>query len=308
MSDFDSPWKEALDFYLADFLRFFFIEVHNGIDWNRDYEILDKELTQIVRDAELGNRLADKLFKVWLNDGQELWLLIHVEIQSQHDKNFARRMYEYHYRIFEKFNHEVVSLAVLADDSPKWHPSKFEYNNFGCRLTLEFLTAKLMDYQNDLEALEADENPFGFIVLVHLHTIATRENPGDRCDWKIRLAKGLLDKGWDAERVRQFFKFVDWMMDLPDVLTQKFDLEIEAYEKEKAMPYITTYEQRGIEKGKDEGRRETVIKFLEYKFGKLSSAIQHQVQQLSNEQLSEIEEKFLNAKTLQELGLGTEHT
>ena len=49
------------------------------------------------------------------------------------------------------------------------------------------------------------------------------------------------------------------MMDLPGVLTQMLDREIETYEKEKAMPYIITYEQLGIEKGKEEGRREIVI-------------------------------------------------
>ena len=56
MSDFDSPWKEALDRYFTAFLRFFFPNIHADIDWSRKYEMLDTELQQVVRTAELGHR------------------------------------------------------------------------------------------------------------------------------------------------------------------------------------------------------------------------------------------------------------
>jgi hypothetical protein len=64
MSDYDSPWKEMLEGYFPDFMAFFFPEAYEDIDWARGYESLDKELQQIVRDAALGTRLADKLMKV----------------------------------------------------------------------------------------------------------------------------------------------------------------------------------------------------------------------------------------------------
>src|SRR5439155_6008796 len=69
--DLDSPWKETLEHFLAPFLAFFFPEIHDGIDWSRGYQSLDKELQQILRGARVGRRLADKLFKVWRKDGQE---------------------------------------------------------------------------------------------------------------------------------------------------------------------------------------------------------------------------------------------
>jgi hypothetical protein len=54
MADYDSPWKEALDFYFGPFLAFFFADAHADIDWERGYESLDKELHQVVPKAELG--------------------------------------------------------------------------------------------------------------------------------------------------------------------------------------------------------------------------------------------------------------
>lgn len=65
MSDeYDSPWKVILERYFQDFMAFFFPDAHDDIDWNRGYESLDTELQKIVRDAEIGKRLADKLIKV----------------------------------------------------------------------------------------------------------------------------------------------------------------------------------------------------------------------------------------------------
>ena len=82
-SDYDNPWKEALSLYFQPFMAFFFPQIESNIDWDKGYEFLDKEFQQIVREAEQGKIYADKLVKVWQKNGSEIWLLIHVEIQSQ---------------------------------------------------------------------------------------------------------------------------------------------------------------------------------------------------------------------------------
>jgi hypothetical protein len=71
---YDSPWKDVLEAYFQDFMQFFFPDIHAEIDWSRGYEFLDQELSQIVRDADLGKRLADKLVKVWKLNGEETWV------------------------------------------------------------------------------------------------------------------------------------------------------------------------------------------------------------------------------------------
>ena len=58
-----------------DFLALLFPVIHAEVDWSRGMEFLDKELQQVVQDAELGRRHADKLVKVWARDGGEAWLL-----------------------------------------------------------------------------------------------------------------------------------------------------------------------------------------------------------------------------------------
>ena len=94
--DYDSPWKEALERYFPEFLALLYPSIHAEIDWTRGPAFLDKELQQVVRDAELGRRYADKLAKVYTRDGTETWVLIHVEVQGEPEARFAERMYVYH--------------------------------------------------------------------------------------------------------------------------------------------------------------------------------------------------------------------
>ena len=40
------------------------------------------DFNSVVRDAELGKRLVDKLVKIYRTSGEEAWVLLHVEVQS----------------------------------------------------------------------------------------------------------------------------------------------------------------------------------------------------------------------------------
>jgi len=94
-ADYDTSWKEALSEDFEQFLNFFFPDIHKLIDWQQTPESLDKELQQITASSELGSCVADKLFKVWRTSGEETWILVHIEIQSQEQIEFAQRMYIY---------------------------------------------------------------------------------------------------------------------------------------------------------------------------------------------------------------------
>ena len=119
-SDFDNPWKEAISLYFRPFMKFFFPQIEEEIDWERGYEFLDQEFQQVVREAETGKAYTDKLVKVWRKNGTEIWVLVHVEVQSQAQEEFPERMYIYNYRIYDRYRKPVVSLAILADESAAW--------------------------------------------------------------------------------------------------------------------------------------------------------------------------------------------
>lgn len=136
--DFDSPWKEALERYFPEFVALFFPVIHATIAWARGHVFLDKELQQVVRDAELGRRYADKLVQVYTHEGAETWVLIHVEVQGEPERGFAERMYVYHYRLFDRYRVDVVSLAVLADETPDYRPREYRRGRWGCHVVFGF--------------------------------------------------------------------------------------------------------------------------------------------------------------------------
>jgi len=165
-------------------------------------------------------------------------------------------MYVYNYRLFDRYNRTVASLAVLGDERPGWRPDQFGYALWGCRVGFQFPVVKLLDYAARVPALEADANPFAVLVLAHLKTQETRQDPQARRGWKVRLVKTLYDRGLAASDVRQLFRFIDWLMDLPAGLEDQFWHEVQQYEQEKRMPYVTSVERRAIERGREEGRTE----------------------------------------------------
>ena len=88
-SDYDGAWKEALRLHLTDFLATFFPAVHAVIDWSCPLEWCDKELSQILGQAGSRNKRVDLLAKVSLRSGQPQWILLHLEIQSASEPEFA---------------------------------------------------------------------------------------------------------------------------------------------------------------------------------------------------------------------------
>jgi hypothetical protein len=285
--DYDSPWKEGMELYFKELMQFFFPDIAREIAWTRGYEFLDKELQQVVRDAEIGRKHADKLVKVWSLQDEPFHVMIHIEVQSDKDQDFPRRMYIYNYRIFDKSERPVTSLAVLADEVGSWRPNGYTSEQWGCKINFEFPMVKLIDYADKIDDLLDHTNPFAIITAAHLKTKATKDNPQERYTWKWTITRALYEKGFSTKDILNLYRLVDWLMMLPDDLTKQFTQNLIAYEEEKKMPYVTSAERIGIEKGLDIGQllnaKEMVLEALDARFSSDTPAdIKQQIQALNN--------------------------
>jgi hypothetical protein len=152
-TDLDSPWKDILRAYFPQAIEFFFPNTAALIDWSKPHEFLDKEFQKISQDAEVGRRFADQLVKVWLKDGESIWLLIHLEVQSQSETGFEERMFIYCLRIFDQFRQIPTSLAILCDESQTWRPERYGKDYPDTSLNFRFGTVKLIDFRARWEEL-----------------------------------------------------------------------------------------------------------------------------------------------------------
>jgi hypothetical protein len=309
-SDYDSPWKEALRAYFRPFFAMFFPDAHDDVDWSRGYELLDKELQQIVPDAETARRVVDVLVKVWRRSGQEQWVLVHVEVQAQREADFPLRMFVYHYRLLDRYRRPVASFAVLAEEEPGWWPDRYATELWGCSLDFRFPAAKLLGFAADEQKLEVSDNPFAVVVLSHLKAQQTSGDAERRRTWKVRLIKGLYNRGWERKDVRELLRLIDWFLRLPQEVELSVRNEIEAFEQEKQMPYVSTYErwaeEKGEAKGKVEGEaeglRRAISLGLKLKFGEAGAALSAEARAVSDlETLRRITDAIETAPTLDDV-------
>jgi hypothetical protein len=249
----DTPWKEIIETLFPQFMGFFFPEAHAAIDWSRTPVFLDKELQQVVRGAATGRRFVDKLVKVWQSGGQEAWVLVHIEVQGQRERNFPMRMFVYHNRLFDRYARPVASFVVLADDNENWRPHKYRHELWGTKTVFEFATVKLLDFRGRWEELERSKNPFAMVVMSHLKAHATARDRRGRLQWKVTLARMLLERGYKDRQADHLFRFMDYVLALPEELELQFDREVIRLAEEGKVTYLSRFERRAMERGVQQG-------------------------------------------------------
>lgn len=308
-SDYDSPWKEIIELFFPQFMAFFFPGAYAAIDWNQPYVFLDKELQQVMRAAKSGRHTVDKLARVTLNDGTAALVLLHIEIQNQVDRLFAERMFIYGYRIYDRHKVRVVSLALLGDEDASWRPQEFGYELWGYELKLHFPIIKLLDYEAEWAALEQSHNPFAVVVMAHLRAKSTQRYPQTRLRWKIDLVKALYAKQFTRKEVVELFRFIDWVLALPEPFELQFDRALKELEEARNMKYVTTIERRaieqGLEQGLEQGRlqtlREMLVEALTLRFEQIPEELVATLAKLSDlQQLKQYHRQAITAGSLEE--------
>jgi hypothetical protein len=121
--------------------------------------------------------------------------------------------------------------------------------------------------------------------MAHLKTLATKRNTRERLQGKLALVRMLYERGYAKDDILELFRFIDWVLTLPEELEEDFTRAVEEYEEAVKMPYVTSVErvgrkkgvqqgmQQGMQQGTLSGMREAVIEVLETRFGTIPPAL-----------------------------------
>jgi Domain of unknown function (DUF4351)/Putative transposase, YhgA-like len=282
-SDQDSAWKELITEYLPAFLAFFFPAAYAEIDWARRYESLDKELAKLRPADEARKIFADKLFKVWLRNGKPVWLLIHIEIQGRADRGFAKRVFQYYYRILEARKSEVVSLVILTGERPG-QTGRYATDRWGCAVQFDFPTVRVIDFADRWDELEKSQNPFAVAVQAQLKAHGTKGDNAQRYKWKKAMIFGLYQRGFQREEIVNLLKFMDWVVTLPPLLNERLKQEVYEFEEASNMELVGNWERSARQTG--------VVNFmtelLSARFGTMGTTLKLRLKNLTQEQLLEL--------------------
>jgi hypothetical protein len=194
-----------------------------------------------------------------------------------------KRLYQYHHRLEDRFQRQIETLAVLADQRTDWRPICYEKTGWGCRVRLEFASCKLLDFKDQAGRLEQSPNPIDLVILAHLRSLESKEIPAQRKKWKTQITRLLYDRGLTRDEILDLFLLIDWLMALPEALEVEFKQELSHYEAEKNMPYITSIERLGRQEGRQEALREDILAVLETRFVSLPDSVPARIKEISDE-------------------------
>ena len=256
----DTLWKGILEDLFDDFLRFIYPDADNLFDMARGFDFLDKELEDLFPQTDEENiRYVDKLVRVWLKDGTEEWILIHIEVQGAPKKNFAERMYIYNYRLRDKFNRKITAWAILADRNKKFLPRHFKESYLGTTLTYEFNMLKIIN--QDEEALRKMDNPFAIVILTVLLALKkTKTNELELIDLKMDLVKELMRRNIEKKKIKALMNFLQYYVRFNSENTLIFEEKLEQF-KGKTYPMgieellLHQAEVKGEKRGEKRGEK-----------------------------------------------------
>lgn len=149
--------------------------------------------------------------------------------------------------------------------------------------------------------------------MAYLKAHETHGDATSRLQWKLSLVKALYKQGFSKRDVLEIYRFIDWMMVLPEALAKRFDEEIFTYEEKLHVRYITSTERSGIKKGIQQGVRQGVRqgvqqgeanllkRLLSRRFGALPESLQQCLDSANSAELETWAERVLDAKTLPEV-------
>jgi len=225
----DELLKGAFQDNFLDFLRFVYPDAQKVLDFDKGIEFLDKELFSIIpnRERKRDKRVADLLARVYLKNGTEKRILLNVEIEGGDDTQFAYRLLQYNYRIRDKYNVSVVTIAVFTGDKNQKRQTNYRDELLGTVLSFRYTSYHVFDHHQS--ALLKNKNPFALIALACQKALLEGKIPEDDLNnQRLDIVKALLTQNYGPDRVRSFILFIKNFIFIKDQdINRKFDEQLE---------------------------------------------------------------------------------
>lgn len=208
--------------------------------------------------------------KVQLKNGEEKWILIHVEIQGTNEANFAERMFQYFYRIYDQYKEKIVAIAIMTAETESKYAEQFNYHFFGTTVQYTYNSIKLTDYS--IEELKQSTQLFSKIILATKYMHHSKHDHQKRLTFKTKLMREILKNESNSRAATEaVFYFIDYLLKLPKHFSKKIastmypfiEKEVNTMElSSKREPSPTLAEifkmkkREGMVEGKEEGQLE----------------------------------------------------
>ncbi|HEY4111300.1 hypothetical protein [Puia sp.] len=210
-TDRDILWKGVIEEVFDDLLRFVFPAADEVFDLRRRCVFLDKELAQLYPEPQKPSttRLVDKLVRVFRRDGGSEWLLVHLEVQGKAEPGFSSRMFQYYYRILDRWQCPITAVAILTGKDGHRVPDSYEHSFLGTELSFKYNVLRIDGYKD--EELTVSSNPFARVVLIARRAMLVGKlSERNMLELKKEMATALLEmKDLPRRKVWALLRFLN---------------------------------------------------------------------------------------------------
>ena len=313
--DFDTRWKELIYAFVEEFIQYFLPNLYENVDFSVAPEFLEQELHKLFADEERkGKKISDKLIKVRLKNGDDSFILVHVEIEGDAPSYYPREVFKYYYRIYDRYESDITTLVIYVGDQVPLRHNVYERDMYGTKLSFEF-NSYIVKNQNEADLL-ASPNICALAILANLYVLQSKNDYTKRFGFKRQLLNLLVERKHSRKSIADIFEFIRLLMLLPEELEQKLITEISptmkfvsqariAFFNEHAVEvYGKTFEQIIAEKEQQQAEKEqilaqqqTILAQQQAEKEQILAQQQAEKEQILAQQQAEIEQHILRMHT-----------
>ena len=254
--DHDNLYKELITNFFKEFMEGFFPEVSEYIDYSY-LDFLEQETYDVKTEEK---RRIDILAKTKVY-GEEGYVLVHVEPQSQKQGDFNERMFRYYCNLYLKHRLKILPVAVLAHDIKKDEPDNFNID-FPFFNVLDFNFMQLCLKKLDWKEYLRKENP-AVAALMSKMDYTEEEKKQVKKEFLRMMLKLEIDEG----RMEILTTFMDTYIGLEpeqeEEIKEELSEELPPGEVSKLEKLVTSWEKRG----REERDKEIVKQMIQKGYG-----------------------------------------